>query len=306
MRIATSFIHQTANNDIQRAQFDLFTAQRQAGTEKKAHDLKGFEGDAQALITARSYLSKTQAYGDVSAELGARLATQDLALGSAAQAAQDVRLALTDAVGLDKGVELMPRVKAAFATALSAVNMTHAGKYVFGGVRDDQPPLNVGSLEELADTGSTTAVVQSADRKASAQIDERTVVDVAPVAGDFAVDLFEAMRRIEELDRTIGPFGEELTAGQRTNLEAEIAALATVVEGLHGVQAANGGVQSQVETLSSRRQEQENYFERYVGELENVNLAEVASDITQAQLRLEAAAQVYGAMRESSLLNLLR
>jgi len=306
MRIATSFISSLAISSFQRAQVDLFEAQRQVGSERKASDLRGYETDATALISARGLLSRSRAYVATSIEITNRLDVQDIALGHAANAATDLKTALTEALGLDKGDDIMQRVGSAFFDTLGAMTTSYAGKYVFGGVRDDAPPVNVSSLGELETAGAASAIFDNAPRRATMQLDPQTSLEIAPLANDVSEPFFESMRRIKAFETANGAFAGELTAAQRTFIEGEVQALEAISKGLVEQQALNGGVHQRASSLIERQEDEGEYLERLVGDIQNVDLAEVASRLTQAQVQMEASARVFSIMSQTTLLNYLR
>lgn len=305
MRIATSQIHALASLDLQRAQADLFEAQRQTGSERKAADLKGYAKDAGALVNARSYRDLSESFVAAATTVSPRLELQSLTLGETANSAQSVRLAMTEAVGLDSGSEMMAAIELAFQTAVSSLNVTYGGSFIYGGVRDDQAPVTVTSLDDLAALPAAADAFQNAPRRATVKLDVNVTLDVAPVASEVAGDLFDAFKRIKDYEIANGPFAGDLTPAQRTFLETEIGQLAQVVDNIHAYEAQNGGVQQRVASILERQADQQSYFEQVVQEVEGVNLAEVASRLSQADLQLKASAQVYAQLRGSSLLNVL-
>lgn len=306
MRIATNSIHQLAASDIQNAQLELFEAQRQTGSEKKANDLKGYARDAKAIVFARGFVAQAEAYAASSAEVANRLGTQDIALEQIHDSSQSTRLALTEALALDSGRDLVQRIDAEFSTALGALNMTHAGRYVFGGVRDDQPPVNINAMSDLAGLAGGADAFDNALIPARAQLDTDTSIEVAPLANNVGTDLFDSYKRIYDYSVSIGGFGDQLTAADRTFLENEIQQLNTITSDLTATHAANGTVQKRVDNVVTRQTQERDYFENLSAGLEGIDLAEVASRLTQAQLRMQASVQAYMTLKDTSLLNLLR
>lgn len=305
MRIATSFIHQLAAADIQRAQREMFEAQRQAGSEKKATDIKGYAREASPLVTARSHLERANAFAAAGVEVKNRLAAQALSLGRVSKAGVDVKLALTEALALDKGDEMMSRVSDAFASALEGLNSSYAGRRLFGGIRDDAAPVTIDTLDDLLSPALVSDAFANASRKATVQLDARTTLEVAPLADEVATALFESFQRIKQYENDNGAFSGQLTAAQRTFIESEIAQLDGVVQGLHAVEAANGSIQARVDRIIDRQSDEKDYFYGLVGDIENVDLADVASRLSQAQVQLQASAQVYLTLRDTTLLNYL-
>lgn len=306
MRVATSFMHNTAAADIMRAQRAIFDAQRQAGSEKKADDLKGFDKDAKAMVSARGYVARAEAYVRAGAEIANRLSTQDIALGRLAGSAQEVRLALTEALALDRGDQIMARVAEAFQAARGAVNTTYAGRYLFGGVRDDAPPLTADSLDDLAAAAAAGDVFENAPRKATAQVDPRTVIDLAPLADDVAEPLFDVFKALRDYEIANGPFSAPLTPAQDAFVRGVIAQIEPIVGELNAEQSLNGGKQERLNATVDRQSQEVDYFSGLVADIENVDLAEVASRLAQAQTQLQASAQIYATLRDTTLLNYLR
>jgi flagellar hook-associated protein 3 FlgL len=303
MRIASSFIAQRATADFQRAQIELFDVQRQAGSERKAADLKGYQSEASQLVSVRGMMERAHAYATAGEELLTRIDIQDIALGRAAGAASDLKVFLTNAVGLDTGSEVMNQLDLAFFNVLGAMETTYAGKYVFGGVRDDASPLNIASLDDLYNAATVDDIFENAPRRPRVQVDPRTNMEVAPLANDVSREVFASLKRIRAYHTDTEAFGPNLSAAQRDFLVNEIQQLDAVVQGLNNQQSLNGGVYQRAESLILRQAEERDYFEKVVGDIQNADLAEVAARLSQAQLQLEASARVFSALMQSSVLN---
>lgn len=305
MRIATSFIAQRASADFQRAQVELFHAQRQAGSERKAADLKGYQNEASQLVSARGLMERANSYAVSGEELLTRIDMQDIALGRAAGAASDLKVFLNNAVGLDTGAEVMNQLDLAFFNVLGAMETTYAGKFVFGGVRDDASPLNIASLDDLYNAATVDDIFENAPRRPRVQVDPRTSMEVAPLANDVSREIFASLKRIRAYHTDTEAFGPTLSAAQRDFLINEIQQLDAVAEGLNQQQSLNGGIYQRAESLILRQAEERDFFEKMVGDIQNADLSEVAARLTQAQLQLEASARVFAVLSQSSVLNFI-
>ncbi len=304
MRIATITLFERANADIQAAQADAAEAQRQVGSEKVADDLLGFGAEARPLVSARGFLARAQSYERSTVEVANRLGVQDLALGQAATAAQDLRLALTDALAAGRGDDLSQALDLAFSSLRGALNTTYAGRYVFSGVAEDTAPVDVASVAALPAVPAIDTIFNNAQRTAQAQIDPTTTVELAPLADTLATDFFAAIKQIDDFN-TATPLAGPLDAADRTFLEARIADLLAVFDTLNNAQAANGATQARVADAQERLSDEAFFFENLAGDIENADLAEVAGQLNQANVRIEASAVAFNALRESSLLNFL-
>jgi flagellar hook-associated protein 3 FlgL len=305
MRIATSFVAHRASQDFQKAQIELFEAQRQAGSERKADDLKGYEREASQLISARGLLDRAESYASAGDELLTRLDIQDVALGRAATASVDLKIFLTSAVGLDQGDEIMNQLELAFFNVTGAMETTYAGRYVFGGVREDASPLNIQSLSDLYNAAAVGDIFENAPRKPRVQVDPRTSMEIAPLANDVSTAIFDSFKRIYAYHQDTEAFSGQLSDAQRAFLETEIGALEDIVEGLNHQQSLNGGVYQRAEGLIVRQADEQEYFSHIVGDIQNANLPEVAARLTAAQLQLEASARVFAMISQTSVLNFL-
>ena len=306
MRVATSFIATQAQTDIQRAQLELFTAQQQAGSERNATDLKGYGPSARQLVSARGYEARADARIDAAVLAETRTGTQEVALDALQEAAQSARTAVTEALATDSGDELLSRVVFSFQTALGALNTSHAGAYVFGGVRENAEPVNVDTLDQLEAAASAADVFDNSPRRATIQLDNTYSMDIAPLADEAGEPLMEQLRRIKVADTTLGPFQGKLTDAQKTELTAIVTNLDTVIEGVTRVQSENGGVQQRIDDISRRLTRQSDYYATVAADIEGVDLAEVATRLTAAQQQLQASVQAYNAIRDVSLVNFLR
>lgn len=304
MRIATTTLYQSAVAEFQSSQADLVEAQRQTSSQKLADDLKGFNKDMKTLVSTRGFLARAESFSRLGVELEGRLSTQDLALQAASDSATNMRTRISNAMAADRGEDVMQAVNSAFSEVLSAMNSTYAGRYVFAGVSEDTPPVNVTSVATLPTVATMDTAFDNAQRPVQAQIAPNTFLQAAPLAEDVATEIFSVIKRIYDYDQAT-PLTGNLNDADRTFLEGELAALTTAFNTINQTQAVNGAAQSQLENVMLRQESEENYFNRLAGDIENADLAEVAVQLSQAQVQLEASAAAFNAVRQSSLLNFL-
>ncbi len=306
MRITSASVHALATADMQRASLDLFEAQRQTGSERKAEDLKGYGPQARTLVSARSYLARAEAYAENGVNVQNRLAAQDLALGEMAAIAQDLRILATETVGLDNGRQFDTELERIFDRAKAVMNTDYAGQYIFSGVSEDTPPVPVGEtladLQARVDDADVLNTFANAPRPVELRVSAQVSVEVAPLADDVAGGLFQSIRRLANA----GPYGDPLTDAQKTSMQNELETLAGVVNELNAKQADNGAREKRVDNAINRAEVERDYFEKLVTDIQGVDLAEVASRLSQAQTKLQASASVYATVRDATLLNFLR
>ena len=304
MRISTEAASQSALMDLMRAQREAFDAHAQWSSGKIAPDLKGYGYTAETLMTARGAQVRTETFISANERLASRLEGQDLAYREISDAASDLREALTTA----EGTGLMNEVQEAFDRTLAALNTKFAGSYVFSGLRTDVSPLNVSSLADLqAAVPDVTAVFENGDQRQTTRIDEDTVIDLNRTASEVAGGLMASFERIADFNAgPDGPFNGAVTEAQQAFLSSEIAQVITAFENINEAMGENGAKQARIESSLRSHRERNDYLINLVADLEEVDMAEAATRLNQAQTAVQVSARTFSFLSQVSLLPFLR
>lgn len=301
---------QALNADLLRAQRDLMEAQRQASSQKAAQDLQGFGLDASRVVSARGALERASAQADANLRLEGRMDVQDLALAQVSDAADQIRAAISDAIAADSSVDFMSRLENAFRQSLAALNMEHQGQKLFAGATADRAPIAAGveTLADLAALPSVNDAFDHANYSQTAKIDENTTIEIAPRAREIATDLFTLFRTLQNAHAAgpPGPFQGKLTSAQRSFIQGLVPSARQVVESVNAIQASNGGDAARVKAAREYSDLRRDTLEKVAGDIENVDMAEVAGKLATAQQQFQASAQMIATMRRMTLLDFLR
>lgn len=304
-RISSAQIPAAALSDLGRAQRELVEAARQSSAQTRATDLKGYGREAQTLVSAERLVARTEGFLATGRELTTRMQIQDVALQRAGEVVSKLKQDLFQNVSLESGEGVRAQLEEAFAVLKDSMNTNIGGRYLFGGVLNDRPPITAASLSDLAadplaDSIETGAAVQEL------RIEEGRVIEVGVVADDVITQAMAAIKRLAEVDEGVdGPFGGDLTPIQKQAIEDELANLSAAFDTVLQAQAENGRLQKQVETAGTRQESRLLSLNEAVGGIVNVDLAEVAVRLNQAQFSYEASASVFNTLRGMSLLNLI-
>lgn len=305
-RISTTMLSQNALLDMQKAQKNLFEVSSQTASQKKGDDLQAYGRQSQTLVSANRLAARYESRIQSSAELETRLTIQNAALERASEIVSELKQSLTENIGLNDGTGIDLDLNQAFASLKDVFNTSIGGRYLFGGTMNDQPPVSSASLADLAANPITDAFVQGAQPQ-EVKLDSVQTVEIAPVAADIAQDAFDLLKRLKTFsDGANGPFNGELTDAQSTALSAEISALETINKDMIQTLSNNGRVHNLVETNVERQTKQLNALQESIGEITDVDLAEVAVKLNQAQLSYQASASVFNTVRGLTLLDVLR
>ncbi len=305
-RISSSMIPAAALSDIGRAQRELVEAARQSSAQTRANDLKGYGREAQTLVSAERLVSRTVSFQATARELTTRMQIQDVAIGRAADVMSKLKEDLFQNVGLESGEGVRAQLEEAFAVIKDTMNTNLGGRYLFGGVLNDRPPITADSLSDLAANPITDAIEQGADQQVM-RVEEGRTVQSGLVADDIVTLALESIKRLAEMDEgPDGPFSGELTQVQRAAIQSELTSLADAFDHALAMQAENGRLMKDVDNAGTRLTSQLNALDEAIGGIVNVDLAEVAVRLNQAQFAYESSASVFNVLRNLSLLNILK
>ncbi|WP_297737924.1 flagellin [uncultured Maricaulis sp.] len=302
-RVSTFAANQNALLDLMKAQKSLFDAQKQLTTGKLATDLKGVGHQAETLSATRSALQRAEAFEQAAVRTEARLETQDIAMGQMADAITDLRLAVTS----KDGDYTMLQVREAFYKVSNALNMQHAGTYVFGGTRTDVPPVQTNDINDLVAMGTASEAFVNNDRRPQVQLDQNLTMETGMLASDVGGEVFDSFKRIADFNAGAnGPFAQPLTGPQETFLNGEIQNVITALDNMYTKIGENGAAQANVETLKNSHADRQTFLQKMLSDLEDVDMAEAATRFQQAQTALDVSAKTFSSLSQVSLLPYLR
>ena len=168
-------------------------------------------------------------------------------------------------------------------------------------------PTTANSLGSLTAAPSIASLFQNDQFRATNRLDESTTAQTGFLADQVATPLFTAFQGLEAFNQGVnGPITGILTPAQRTFLEGVLGSFDTIHDNLINVAGQNGMLQKEAETAQKDLSSRQNSLAGMVGNLTDVNMAEAVSRLQQAQMSVQAAAQVFQALQGASLLNTLR
>jgi flagellar hook-associated protein 3 FlgL len=309
MRVSTSDTWQSALLNLQTAQQQQSDAATEVSTQKIATDLMGFGRGSSVIATYQSTLSTTNGYLSVNSTVADRLTSQDSALATTAQAASDAKDSMMGALANGDGTSLMLALQGNFSTALDGLNYQHDGQYLFGGGNDNVAPVNVNSLSALGALGSTAdSAFSNGSVKKSSQIDPNSTIQTGMLASDLGKQMLQTFQDIQNYndDPSTGPFGAQLTDAQKTFLTTKSQEFSTEYTQLLQQQAVNGTLQKQVTSTTTSLTGQVSQLQTLISGKTDADLATAATNLQQAQVAVQASAQVLSSLNQYSLLNYLK
>lgn len=308
MRISTSESWHNALNNLQSAQQRQEEANNQVSTQKVATDLMGYGRSSEIIAAYQSSLAKTDSYIAVNKTVTERLNSQDLALSTASQGAGDAKESVMNALASNSGASLMESIRGNFATALQGLNFEHNGQYLFGGGNDNNAPVTTTSLSALAAAPDVDSIFVNGTVKKTSRIDASTSLQTGMLASDLGKAMMQTFKDIQAYndDPLTGPFGNELTEAQKAFLTTKSQEFSAEYDQLTEATSLNGTLQNRVDNSQKSLQGQSDSLSGLVSDRTDVDLSKAYSDLQQAQVSVQASAQVLANLNQSSLLNLLK
>jgi len=305
-RVSTSGNFGVMTSNLMRAQVLQNIAGEQVSSQKNATDLKGYAKNAEVLTAMRSSQAKVAGFLDQTTLVSNRLDVQDIALSQISDATQTGREAIANAVAAGSAETLMQALGGAFADVLQGLNSKSNGRYVFSGAKSDTAPTTATSMADLTAAATTASLFQNDQYIASNRIDDTTSVNTGMLADKLGTGAFNAFKQVQAYVDANGPFTGKLTNVQTDFLKSLLPTFDAVKTGLVTEQAKNGLNQKRFETAQTDLSDQADTLTTMVGGITDVDMAEAITRLESAKLAVQASAQVFASLQNSSLLNVLK
>jgi len=286
------------------------SAQTAAGDKvssgKNGSDLKDFATQAETLTAIKSLDSRITNYQAQNSQIAAKLTAQDEGLTAVSGAAAGVNQAIQNALASGDASSLIQEIQSQFSTALSGLNTQFDGKYVFAGGQVNTAPVSATQLSDLTSGPPISSFFKNDSLQVQAKLDDNTTVTTGQLASNLATPLLNAFQAIEAFNQgPNGPLSGPLTAAQTTFLTNQIQTWTTVATNLTTQTAQNGLVQTQVSDVAANLVTQQNTLTSVIGNITDADIAKAATDLSNAQLSVQASAKVLQALQGDSLISLL-
>lgn len=304
-RIATANYYQSVLSDLMRAQQRQTQAQEQVSTGKIGDDLLGFADRARSLVASTSVKARVDGLVNQLGALNIRLDTQQLALESVSDSSQGLREAIGSALASGRADGLMNEVQSYFSQALEGLNTRFGDGYLFSGGLVDTKPVDLNTIADLSAAPSTTSVFKNGTLAPVSRMDDSSTMQTGFLADGVGEELMDKFRDLQVQHQTT-PFTGQLTDAQRVFLEGMYAQMEGVTDRVTATSAQGGSMQSRVGHAITAQTARQTTLENTIADTTEVDIADAYSKLTQAQMAVQASAQVFVTLKDMSLLNFLK
>jgi flagellar hook-associated protein 3 FlgL len=315
-RISTLSQNQFILRNTQLVQERMQEMRNQVATGTKANEFTDLGSRSLSLTTAFSRVDRAEQFIENNIQTKTKLDLREAAVREIAEIAKNLKAEFIQAEGLEDSRQLQVEAQNEIQRVVAILNSRDQnGNYLFAGSRTNQTPVTM--TTNGAPPPAFTFGFNNDQIIEQARIDESVVIDIGVLAGADATTPATAFNGLME---TLNYFsagrypppvagtppmpspGVLPVAGAATQVIVKIdASLASINQ----LNADLGIKQKMVEDINVNLQEQIDLSKEFIGELNDADLAELLTRISQDEITLEASYRVTGSLRDLSLVNFI-
>lgn len=305
-RITTANYYSSVLTDLMAAQSRENTANQQVATGKLGNDLAGFGSQTRNIIATNTVKARVDTMVGQLKNLTVKMNFQQASVEQISTVAASLKNSLTNALASGDGSSVMNDVQSFFSQAAQALNTQYGGDYIFSGGQTQTKPFTATALTDLTSGPALSTFFQNGPLAPTSQVDDNTTIQTGFLASGLGQSLMASFQSIQAFQQSApGNFGGALTDAQQTFLTSAITQLDAVVNSTTQTSAQGGDMQAQVTAAATTQTDRQTTLTSALGDMTDINEADAASALTQAQTAVQASAQVFMTLKSMSLLNYL-
>lgn len=303
-RVSSFGQQQLLIRSIMNNQAQLFEDQRQVSTGKKADDFKGLAGQTGTILGARSFKTRIETYQQTIDTIRGKLDANDVQVGGILDGMEDMKESIQTMLANGQAQGFDELLEQTFKFTVNSLNTNFDGTYLFSGAETGTQPVNVGTLAELSAAPSTADVFDNAAIAFEARIADGVNLEFGLLASDLATGIFDELKALYD-QHQLTPFEGEIDQTQFDFLRNQLQTLTTAIDGLRRDHVSNGLSFERLEVVDQQHEDSVLFLETFIGDLEDVNIAEAVTRLNNDQVALEASYQAISSLNQLTLLRFL-
>ena len=290
--------HQRMTQLLLDAQTRAREAQVQIGTGKVAQRFREIAPDADRLLATKDTLHQIRQYRANNDLVAKRLELMESSAGSLHELGSRLRVLLIqrlDAASSIPGV-ITPELQHLLEQAVSDLNVEFGGRFLFSGTRTDTPPVALdpafaafGSPDDTYYQGDAVVLSVRADT------DREVAYGMTADRPGFQ-ELIGALRAALAGD----------ASDDRALLESALDLVTAALPKISDDRSELGAGQAALERINFGHADAEVYLQRQISDIENVDLSEAITRMSQDQMVIESAMATIARLNQVTLADFLR
>lgn len=280
------------------AQSRTRATQVQISTGKVADRFRGVAGEASQLLRAKDVLQRVAQFQSNNDLVDQRLQVMESSLASLFEIGSRIKVLLIQRLDDGAGVPgtMAPEAAQLLNQAVAELNVEFSGRYLFAGSKTEAPPV-VLDPGFAAFGAPDDTFYQGDDVVLSVLADEGREIGYGMTADRAGFhELIGGLRAALEGDAT----------DDRAMLEDALALVTTALPELAEYRSHIGARQKAIESINFGLGEMQLYLENQISGIEDVDVAEAITRLSQDQMRLEATMATVARLSQLSLADYLR
>jgi flagellar hook-associated protein 3 FlgL len=276
--------------------------QSQVSSGVKSLTYAGISPDVNRLITLETAHARVDQYVANNNLIANRLQTMEGNVSQLFDVATNLKTLLVNSLNNNNAssLNLSAQAETQLQQVASLLNAKLGGRYLFAGSRTDTQPVDLtqlpGSYTIPTADGDSLSYYQGDDFTFSIQADDTLTVDYGVTANEGG---FEKLIRAIDIVKKSPPT-------DRAALQHALDVVGQAITEIPDIRTSIGTAQAMLEQVNKRHSDFQLYSERTIGEIQNVDAAEVMTRLQADSTSLQASYMAISTLSQMNLLNFLR
>ncbi|MGB8274241.1 MAG: flagellin [Alphaproteobacteria bacterium] len=305
-RVSDFAQHQLTLFYIQNTQNRLFDTQNQISTGYVAERYSGIGADSSRLVNLKSASNRIDQYLKNIQTVDQRLAQMETDTSTLFQVASKLQVLLVNGLNAETSSDLALNQQAQdlLNQVSGLLNDSLDGRHLFSGTATDTAPVDLNAAgfaspptvyPGTADTG----YYQGNSTKFGVQVDDNLSVTYGVTANEGG---FEELIRALRLTTTanVGP------PQDRARLEEALRVVKQAITDIPDITSRIGSARKALESMQAKHNEFTQFSDEAIGNIENVDVAQAITKLSEDQTTLQASYQVVSRLQGLSLADYLK
>jgi len=291
---------------IMENQQKVFDGQRQISTGKKTDDFRGLAGQTNTVLGSRSFKTRIETYQQTIDTIRGKLDANDVQIEGMLGAMEKLKETIQTTLANGQAEGFSEMLEQTFKFVSNALNTNFDGTYLFSGAKTGSQPVNVTSLADLDALASVTDAFDNGDVAFEARIADGLDIEFGILASDLGEGVFQEMLDLYQFDQgASGPLQGELDATQFSFLQGQLQTIDMAIDNMRQIHVTNGLAFERLEVVDEQHTDTSVFLEKFIADLEDVDIAEAVTKLNNDQVALEASYQSISSLSQLTLLRFL-
>ncbi len=300
-RISTYNTHQTTRNNAGSVQNALLNLQKQISSGIKTDQFKGLSGEVEGFVALDNKIKRTDQFLKNNQILSARMQTMNSSLNQVIDAAAAFKsvMLLRRNQSIGDSLGFSAQLQSTWQAIAGQLNINLEGRYLFGGIRTDVPPVNPTEFPTIqnADLNPEDGYYQGAKEFTTMRVEDDYNITQSVRADNPAFQkIFSALAIAKQGDET----KDDLLLKKAYDMMSE------GLDELGEVQTTIGNTVINMENIADRQTQLKTYWQGVKESIINTDLVSASTEVATNQGILQASFQAFARINSLQLSDFLR